>query len=168
MDSENRFSVKLFLGTFNSVKLIFGGMGIRKNRISVKSVRENDLESCGVHRQPNRRFFVHLFGHRAKVVNFSNFSPRWVWTELTFRNGCDSRRNLKNAIRICSRKIVQVLSSFHLQASILRICSGFCFVSCTHRAYHDVIRYWKKLTWMGDIGYEKFHLLSNIFSIGEA
>ncbi len=30
------YSVKLSFGTFNSVKLIFGGMGIRKNCILVK------------------------------------------------------------------------------------------------------------------------------------
>ncbi len=39
------YAVKLSFGTFNSVKLIFGGMGIRKNRISVTSIRKNDRES---------------------------------------------------------------------------------------------------------------------------
>ncbi len=35
---------KLSFGTFNLVMLIFGGMSIRKNHISVISIRENDQE----------------------------------------------------------------------------------------------------------------------------
>ncbi len=38
-------SVKLSFSTINSVKLIFGGMGIQINRISVKSILKNDRES---------------------------------------------------------------------------------------------------------------------------
>ncbi len=39
------YSLKLSFGTFDSVKLIFSGIGIRQKRISVKSIRENDRES---------------------------------------------------------------------------------------------------------------------------
>ncbi len=42
------YSVKLSFGTINSVTLIFGGMGIWKNHISVKAVRENDWESLEI------------------------------------------------------------------------------------------------------------------------
>ncbi len=42
------YALKLSFGTFNSVTLIFGGMGIRKNYTSVQSIRENDRESLQI------------------------------------------------------------------------------------------------------------------------